>query len=128
VRFLNLLSEIGQESVVILSTHIVEDVEELCTRLAIIDRGEILCTAEPSQAIGELRGKIWRRSIAKDELPALEARVPVISTKLLAGRTIVHVHADSSPGAGFGLVEPDMKDVYFTIMSRQRGQGTESAA
>lgn len=127
VRFLNLLSEIGQESVVILSTHIVEDVEELCTRLAIIDRGEILFAAEPSQAIGELRGKIWRRSIAKDELTALEARVPVISTKLLAGRTIVHVHADSSPGAEFELVEPDMKDVYFSVMSRQRGETKESA-
>ncbi|HKN65424.1 MAG TPA: ABC transporter ATP-binding protein [Gemmatimonadaceae bacterium] len=128
VRFLNLLSEIGQESVVILSTHIVEDVEELCTRLAIIDRGEILLTAEPSQAIGELRGKIWRRSIAKEELTALEARVPVISTKLLAGRTIVHVHADSSPGAEFELVEPDMKDVYFSVVSRRRGAAKESAA
>jgi ABC-2 type transport system ATP-binding protein len=128
VRFLNLLSEIGQESVVILSTHIVEDVEELCTRLAIIDRGEILFTAEPSQAIGELRGKIWRRSIARDELTAIEARVPVISTKLLAGRTIVHVHADSSPGPEFELVEPDMKDVYFSVMSRRRDEAKESAA
>ena len=127
VRFLNLLSEIGEESVVILSTHIVEDVEELCSRLAIIDRGEILFTAEPSLAIDALRGKIWRRSITKDELTALEARLPVISTKLLAGRTIVHVLADSSPGPEFEPVEPDMKDVYFSVMSR-RGETTESAA
>ena len=100
VRFLNLLSEIGEDSVVILSTHIVEDVEELCNRLAIIDRGEILLEAEPMRAIGELRGRIWRRTVSRDELPALERTLPVISTKLMAGRTIAHVYAESSPGAG----------------------------
>ena len=72
VRFLNLLSEIGEDSVVILSTHIVEDVEELCSRMAIIDRGEILLEAEPTRAIDELRGRIWRRTVSRDELPALE--------------------------------------------------------
>jgi ABC-type multidrug transport system ATPase subunit len=128
VRFLNLLSEIGEESVVILSTHIVEDVEELCSRLAIIDRGEILLTSEPLRAIDELRGRIWRRTVTKDELTALEARLDVISTKLLAGRTIVHVLADASPGAEFDPVEPDMKDVYFSVMSRRRAEVTESAA
>jgi ABC-type multidrug transport system ATPase subunit len=129
VRFLNLLSEIGEDSVVVLSTHIVEDVEELCSRLAIIDRGEILLTAEPSRAIDELRGKIWRRSVTKDELPALETRLTVISTKLLAGRTIVHVHAVASPGAEFEAVEPDMKDVYFSVMAaRRRAEAAESAA
>jgi len=128
VRFLNLLSEIGEESVVILSTHIVEDVEELCSRLAIIDRGEILLTSEPLRAIDELRGRIWRRTVTKGELTALEARLNVISTKLLAGRTIVHVLADASPGAEFDPVEPDMKDVYFSVMSRRRSDATESAA
>jgi ABC-type multidrug transport system ATPase subunit len=128
VRFLNLLSEIGEESVVILSTHIVEDVEELCSRLAIIDRGEILLTSEPLRAIEELRGRIWRRTVTKDELTALEARLNVISTKLLAGRTIVHVLADASPGAEFDSVEPDMKDVYFSVMARRRGEAAESAA
>jgi ABC-type multidrug transport system ATPase subunit len=127
VRFLNLLSEIGEDSVVILSTHIVEDVEELCSRLAIIDRGEILLTAEPSRAIDELRGKIWRRSVTKDELTALETRCNVISTKLLAGRTIVHVHADELPGAEFESVEPDMKDVYFSVMARRRAEAAEAA-
>ena len=72
VRFLNLLSEIGEDSVVILSTHIVEDVEELCSRMAIIDRGEILLEAEPPRAIEELRGRIWRRTVSRDELPAIE--------------------------------------------------------
>jgi ABC-type multidrug transport system ATPase subunit len=127
-RFLNLLSEIGQDSVVILSTHIVEDVEELCSRLAIIDRGEILLTAEPSRAIGELRGKVWRRSVTKDELTALQAQLDVISTKLLAGRTIVHVYANARPSAEFEPVEPDMKDVYFSTVSRRRADTPGSAA
>jgi ABC-2 type transport system ATP-binding protein len=118
VRFLNLLSEIGQDSAVILSTHIVEDVEELCSRLAIIDRGEILLEAEPTRAIAELRGRIWRRNVSRDELPALEQQLRVISTKLLGGRTSAHVYADASPGAGFEAVEPDMKDVYFSVMTR----------
>jgi ABC-type multidrug transport system ATPase subunit len=122
VRFLNLLSEIGEDSAVILSTHIVEDVEELCSRLAIIDKGEILLEAEPMRAIEELRGRIWRRSVSRDELPALEQQVPVISTKLLAGRTIAHVYADVSPGSAFESVEPDMKDVYFSVMTGHRGR------
>jgi ABC-type multidrug transport system ATPase subunit len=128
VRFLNLLSEIGEESVVILSTHIVEDVEELCSRLAIIDRGEILLETEPARAIDALRGRIWQRSISREELPALEATHAVISTKLLAGRTVVHVRAEASPGAAFEPVEPDMKDVYFDIMGRRRGEPAESVA
>ena len=118
VRFLNLLSEIGEDSVVMLSTHIVEDVEELCSRLAIIDRGEILFEAEPPRAVEQLRGRIWRRTVSRDELPALEQQRAVISTKLLAGRTIAHVYADTSPGSGFEPVEPDMKDVYFSVMAR----------
>jgi len=127
VRFLNLLSEIGEDSVVILSTHIVEDVEELCSRLAIIDRGEILLEAEPSRAIDDLRGRVWRRSVSRDELPALEQRLPVISTKLLGGRTIAHVHADASPGPGFEAVEPDLKDVYFSVMAGHHGRRAVAA-
>jgi ABC-type multidrug transport system ATPase subunit len=122
VRFLNLLSEIGEDSVVILSTHIVEDVEELCTRMAIIDRGEILLQAEPSGAIDELRGRIWRKTVTREELPELEREQPVICTKLLAGRTIVHVYAATSPGAEFETVEPDMKDVYFSVMAGHHGR------
>ncbi len=126
VRFLNLLSEIGEESVVILSTHIVEDVEELCSRLAIIDRGEILLAAEPSRAIEQLRGRIWRRSVSQDELPALEREQSVISTRLLAGRTIAHVYAAGSPGAGFEQIEPDLKDVYFSVMAGHQGRRAAS--
>jgi ABC-2 type transport system ATP-binding protein len=122
VRFLNLLSEIGEDSIVILSTHIVEDVEELCSRVAVIDRGEILLEAEPSRAIAQLRGRIWRRTVSRDELPALEQQLPVISTKLMTGRTIAHVYADASPGAAFEAVEPDMKDVYFSVMAGHHGR------
>ncbi len=122
VRFLNLLSEIGQDSVVILSTHIVEDVEELCSRMAIIDRGEILLEAEPLRAIDELRGRIWRRTVSKMELPALEAELTVISTKLLAGRTIVHVHSESQPGPEFEPVTPGLEDVYFSVMGGHHGR------
>jgi len=133
VRFLNLLSEIGENSVVLLSTHIVEDVEELCSRMAIIDRGEILLEAEPLRAMDEMRGRIWRRAVSREELPALEAELPVISTKLLAGRTLVHVYAESSPGAAFEPVEPELEDVYFSVMAGHHGRrrveaGAEAAS
>ena len=121
VRFLNLLSEIGEASAVILSTHIVEDVEELCSNLAIIDRGEILLAGAPAQVIANIRGRIWRRSVTREELPALEQEHSVISTKLLAGQTIAHVYAEESPGAGFEPVEPDLKDVYFAVMGGHTG-------
>jgi ABC-2 type transport system ATP-binding protein len=117
VRFLNLLSELGENSVVILSTHIVEDVSELCTRMAIIDKGRILLEAEPLRAVEELRGRIWRRVVSKDELPALEQEHSVISTKLLGGRTLVHVYADAAPNAGFEPAAPDLEDVYFCTLA-----------
>jgi ABC-2 type transport system ATP-binding protein len=124
VRFLNLLSEFGESSVVLLSTHIVDDVSELCTRMAIIDKGEILLEAEPLRAIDGLRGRIWRRVISKDELPAVEREHAVISTKLLAGRTLVRVYCDGTPG-GFEPAEPDLEDVYFSTMSGQIGRRWE---
>jgi len=122
VRFLNLLSELGENSVVLLSTHIVEDVSELCTRMAIIDRGEILLEAEPLRAVDDLRGRIWRRVISRDELPGLEREHAVISTKLLAGRTVARVHGDAPPGPGFDAAEPDLEDVYFCTMAGHIGR------
>lgn len=119
VRFLNLLSELGENSVVLLSTHIVEDVSELCTRMAIINKGEILLEDEPLRAVRELRGRIWRRVIAKSELAEIEREHRVISTKLLAGRTVVHVFGDAAPGRGFEAAEPDLEDVYFSAMAGQ---------
>ena len=116
VRFLNLLSELGENSVVILSTHIVEDVSELCTRMAIINKGEIIKEAEPLQAMRELNGYIWKKIVSKDEYQRIANEHTVISTKLLAGQTVVHVHSPSQPDAGFQAVEPDLEDVYFTAM------------
>ena len=127
VRFLNLLSELGENSVILLSTHIVEDVSELCTHMAIIDRGEILLETEPLRAVGELRGRIWRRVVSKQELATLEQEHAVISTKLLGGRTVVHIYSDTSPGAGFDTAEPDLEDVYFSTMSGHIGHRHASA-
>jgi ABC-type multidrug transport system ATPase subunit len=125
VRFLNLLSELGENSVVILSTHIVDDVSELCSRMAIIDRGTILLEAEPLSAVAALQGRIWRRVIARDELARVEEEHAVISTKLLAGRTVVHVHSAASPGAGFDAVEADLEDVYFSTMAGHYGHAAD---
>jgi len=122
VRFLNLLSELGEKGVVLLSTHIVEDVSELCTRMAIIDQGEILLEAEPLRAIDDLSSRIWRRLVSKEELPELEREHAVISTKLLAGNTLVHVYGDTVPGPGFEQAEPDLKDVYFSAMAGHIGR------
>ena len=121
VRFLNLLSDLGETSVVILSTHIVEDVAELCSRMAIIDRGRILYEAEPLRAIDLLRGHIWRTVVRGDEVAEIERRHPVISIKLLAGRRLVHVYGDAPPGAGFEPAEPDLEDVYFSAMAGHIG-------
>lgn len=128
VRFLNLLSEIGENSVVILSTHIVDDVVELCSRMAIIDRGRILLEAEPQRAIESVRGRIWRRMLDRAELPAVEQKHAVISTRLLAGRTVVHVYAETRPGADYEPVEPGLEDVYFGVMGGHHGRRGDSVA
>lgn len=117
VRFLNLLSELGENSVVILSTHIVEDVSELCTRMAIINKGQILLETEPLKAVQELQGMIWRRIVDKRVLPKLEQEHKIITTKLLSGRTVVHIYSEEDPGNGFERVAPDLEDVYFATMA-----------
>ena len=122
VRFLNLLSELGENSVILLSTHIVDDVSELCTRMAIIDKGEILLETEPLRAVEDMRGLIWRRAISKSELNEIEHEHAVISSKLFAGRTVVRVFSDTSPGADFEPAEPDLEDVYFSTMAGHIGR------
>jgi ABC-type multidrug transport system ATPase subunit len=124
-RFLNLLAEIGERTVVILSTHIVEDVTDLCPRMAIIGQGQVLLTGEPRQAIDGLAGRVWRRAIDKNELDGYRARMTLLSTRLMAGRTQIHVLSDNSPGEGFVAVAPDLEDVYF---GRLRAQATAGAA
>jgi ABC-type multidrug transport system ATPase subunit len=127
LRFLNLLAELGQQAVVILSTHIVEDVSELCSRMAIIDKGEIRLEADPLSAIAALRGRVFIREVQRAELAAYGASHAVISTKLLAGRTVVRVLAESNPGAGFEPIEPTLEDVYFAAM-RSRAEPELAAA
>ena len=116
VRFLNLLSEIGEDSVVILSTHIVADVRELCTQMAIIREGQIIFEGEPQGAVADLDGMIWRKTVTKESLPDHEAQYDVISTKLVAGRPVIRVHAPDRPGEAFEAADPDLEDVYFTRM------------
>ncbi|TGE29995.1 ABC transporter ATP-binding protein [Hymenobacter metallicola] len=117
VRFLNLLSELGETSVVILSTHIVADVAELCTNMAIINQGQILLETSPLQAVAALHGRIWRKLTDKHTLPALEQEHRVISAKLLGGQTLVHVYSEELPGHGFEPVQPDLEDVYFSALT-----------
>lgn len=119
-RFLNLLAEIGENVVVILSTHIVEDVSDLCPAMAIICDGRIVREGAPADLIGQLAGRIWRKTIDKTELEAAKAGHQVISTRLLGGRTVIHVLADQDPGDGFTPVEGGLEDVYFSTLSNTR--------
>jgi len=118
-RFLNLLSSIGDQVVVILSTHIVEDVRELCPRMAIISQGQLLTEGSPAEAIGALDGKIWSKAVGSAaELEQLRQALHVISTHLVAGRTEIRVFADGSPGDGYTPISPDLEDVYFLNLTR----------
>lgn len=124
-RFLNLLAEIGEQVVVILSTHIVEDVTDLCPRMAIIGKGQVLLQGEPQAAIDTLKSKIWRRSINKDALPEYQRRFNVLSTRLVAGKPQINVFAEAQPDDGFVQVEADLEDVYF--LQLRAGQPASNA-
>jgi ABC-2 type transport system ATP-binding protein len=113
VRFLNLLSEIGEAAVVILSTHIVEDVRELCSRMAILAQGRVLVSGEPGALVAQLKGRIWRKAVSRTEVAGYQESMPVLSTRLAAGRSIIDVLGDQSPGDGFEPAEPDLEHVYF---------------
>ena len=124
-RFYNLLSEVGENVIVILSTHIVQDVRELCTQMAIIHEGKLLFAGSPAEAQSELDGRVWQKSISKDELNEFRDQFQVISTKLVAGRPLIHVLSDSSPGSGFESVEPDLEDVFFSKVNIPREQNAQ---
>jgi ABC-2 type transport system ATP-binding protein len=115
-RFHNLLSEIGENVVVILSTHIVEDVRDLCPKMAILTEGRILLEGAPSQLIEKLSGRIWRKTVAKSEVAALREAHAVISTHLFGGETRVHLLSDTRPAPGFEQITPDLEDVYFSAL------------
>lgn len=112
-RFYNLLSEVGESVVVILSTHIVEDVKELCTNMSIIHRGRLLFAGAPSQAEASLNGKIWSKSMSKEDLKRCQVEMDVISTKLIEGRPSVRVYSTQDPMNGFRAVEPNLEDMFF---------------
>jgi ABC-type multidrug transport system ATPase subunit len=120
LRFLNLLAEIGENVVVILSTHIVEDVSDLCPQMAIICDGRIVREGGPVDLIAQLKGHIWTKTLAKGALEAARAKYQVISTRLFTGQTVVHILSDADPGDGFSPVQGGLEDVYFSTLSTAR--------
>lgn len=128
VRFLNLLSEIGENIIVILSTHIVGDVSDLCPRMAIIHRGRVIRAGEPTDLAAELQGHVFRKVVDKDELPQLREQHQVISTRLAAGRSLVHVYSETDPGNSFEAVTPDLQDVYFRAVQQQEAPAQTACA
>jgi ABC-2 type transport system ATP-binding protein len=120
-RFYNLLSEIGENVIVILSTHIVDDVKELCSNMAIINNGQVLYAGTPDAALKELQGKVWKKSIAKSDLDSYHANfgTRLISSKLVSGKPIIHVMSDNDPGDGFASTEAGLEEVFFSKINLQ---------
>ena len=119
-RFLNLLAEIADNVVIILSTHIVEDVADLCPRMAVLAGGKIQLEGAPVQLMEQLNGRVWKKTIDKDALPDHREKYEVISTRLFAGRTVIHVLSDRRPGEGFEPAASGLEDVYFSTLSASR--------
>jgi ABC-type multidrug transport system ATPase subunit len=119
-RFNNLLAGIGESKVVVLSTHIVDDVADLCTRMAILVEGRVVSAGTPGELIDALQGKVWTRTVEPDELPALHKQFELIATRLRGGRTVIHVIADAAPDPRFEAVEAGLAEVYFSTLHAQR--------
>lgn len=116
VRFHNLLAEIGEQVIVVLSTHIVSDVSDLCPNMAIINKGRLLLTGKPNELTSTLDGRLWAASVPRAELAAAKAQYPVISTRLIAGQTRIHVIGGTQPGPMFSAVAPELEDTYFAAI------------
>lgn len=127
-RFLNLLAEIGENVVVILSTHIVEDVADLCPRMAVLAGGKIQLEGAPLELMKQMSGRVWKKAIPKEALPEHRARFEVISTRLFAGQTVIHVLADAQPGEGFEPASGGLEDVYFSTLAASRRPAVAQAA
>ncbi len=125
VRFLNLLSEIGENIIVILSTHIVGDISDLCQQMAIIHQGRVILSGEPLDLASQLEGRVWKKIVEKSELPKCEEQFQVISTRLFAGRSLVHVYSEDQPEATFEPVPPELQDVYFWAIKRHDADRTQ---
>ncbi len=128
VRFHNLLADIAADVVVILSTHIVSDVADLCANLAVINRGTLLLTGEPGALVAGIHDRIWRKVVTKAEAEALKTQVQLVSTRLQGGRTVVRAHGIGMPAAGFDPVEADLEDVYFCTIAGYLGAPLAQAA
>ncbi|CAM1343356.1 ABC transporter ATP-binding protein [Tenacibaculum amylolyticum] len=113
-RFYNVLSELGEHTVVILSTHIVDDVKELCTNMAIINQGQVCLQGNPLQILEKLKGKVYRKTIEKSELNLYKQNYQVISEKLFLGKPTIHILSDKNPSNGFSLINAELEDVYFS--------------
>jgi ABC-type multidrug transport system ATPase subunit len=118
-RFYNLLSELGENTIVILSTHIVEDVSTLCSQMAIICLGEVLMQGKPSDGISELEGQIYQKSIAKEDLSQYKGQFDVISTQLKEGKLSLRIKSETEPGSGFVPTVTNLEDVYFSYISQK---------
>lgn len=112
-RFYNILSEIGENIIVILSTHIVQDVRELCTQMAIMDKGKLLFSGNTDDALYQIKGKVWEKKVNKAELPKYQSEYKVISDKLVGGTPLIHVFSENSLSNGFNLAEENLEDVFF---------------
>ena len=126
-RFLNLLSEVGENIIVILSTHIVEDVRELCERMAIIAQGRVVAEGGPEEVISAVNGRIWKRTFDKSELADAQTRYRVVSTRLIAGKPVLFVFSEERPGDGFAPVSADLEDAYFFYTARAGSPVAEAA-
>ncbi len=117
IRFNNLLSEISENIIVILSTHIVDDVSDLCSEMAIIQHGRVLLTGRPSAFLDQHEGMIWAKKIEKEELEKYKAEYHVIFSHLQEGKPLIHVLADGDPGKGFKALTPGLEDIYFSTIN-----------
>jgi ABC-type multidrug transport system ATPase subunit len=127
-RFLNLLAEIGENVVVILSTHIVEDVADLCPSMAVLVNGSIKLEGAPKDLMEKAKGTIWAKTIERGELDGYRSMYEVISTRLFAGETIIHILSDHEPGDGFASVDGGLEDVYFSTLAASRRTVPEASA
>ena len=118
-RFHNILSEIGEQVIVILSTHIVDDVRTLCNRMVVMNHGTILLEGTPAEAVASVQGRIWRKAVEKSELAEFRMRLPVISHHVSEGRMMIHVMSDDRPDDGFEAVDATLEDVYFSTITQK---------
>ena len=116
-RFYNILSEIGENIIVILSTHIVQDVRELCTQMAVMDKGRVLFSGNTDEAISEIKGKVWEKKVSKAELPEYQKDYKIISNKLVGGQPLIHVFSETNLENGFSKAEENLEDVFFAKLN-----------